>query len=307
MPDDVSAQMCLPRFCLEDNREDGDSSPSLRMTCSAISIGETCPSGLGTNCHPEERFVKVGRTFLPARLNSWHGNGDGKKACPACSRTVVPWKATGRRRLRANVFTACLALRTIEQTGDSSPSLRMTCFAISIGETCRSGLGTNCHPEEAFRLTKDLLQRLPAAGRSHDARASVTRAACQAIRQALLPSPRRGGAGGGVAVSLLAAVSVWLHSGRRTSPPCPLSCEERGSPTKRCVNTRRADRNVRPTFTPAPSTSRGSGQATTTPGRWSGHSCLLTYIKPNPGCRTRIRRSRRRLNGVGVGCLCVRL
>ena len=31
-----------------------------------------------------------------------------------------------------------------------------------------------------------------------------------------------------------------LHSGRRTSPPGPLSCEERGSRTKRCVNTRRA-------------------------------------------------------------------
>ena len=31
-----------------------------------------------------------------------------------------------------------------------------------------------------------------------------------------------------------------LHSGRRTSPPGPLSCEERGSRTKRCVNTGRA-------------------------------------------------------------------
>ena len=47
-----------------------------------------------------------------------------------------------------------------------------------------------------------------------------------------------------------------LHCGRRTSPPGPLSCEERGSRTKRCVNTRRADRNVCPTFTPASSTAR---------------------------------------------------
>ena len=47
-----------------------------------------------------------------------------------------------------------------------------------------------------------------------------------------------------------------LHSGRRTSPPGPLSCEERGSQTKRCVNTRRADRNVYPTFRHASSTAR---------------------------------------------------
>ena len=37
-------------------------------------------------------------------------------------------------------------------------ALRMTCFAITIGENCRSSVGTNCHPEEAARLTKDLLR-----------------------------------------------------------------------------------------------------------------------------------------------------
>ena len=94
--------------------------------------------------------MKVGRTFLSARLNSWHGNGDGKKARPACFRTVVPWKAKGRRRLRAKVFTACLALRTIEKTGDSSTSLRMTCFAISVRETRRSYLRPTCHAAERF-------------------------------------------------------------------------------------------------------------------------------------------------------------
>ena len=73
-----------------------------------------------------------------------------------------------------------------------------------------------------------------------------------------------------------------LHSGRRTSPPGPLSCEERGSQTKRCVNTRRADRNVYPTFTHASSTARGCRKAPTTTGRWSGHSCLLTYLNPEP-------------------------
>ena len=73
-----------------------------------------------------------------------------------------------------------------------------------------------------------------------------------------------------------------LHSDRRTSPSGPLSCEERGSQTKRCVNTRRADRNVYPTFTRASSTARGSRKAPTPPGRWSGHSCLLTYLNPEP-------------------------
>ena len=52
-----------------------------------------------------------------------------------------------------------------------------------------------------------------------------------------------------------------LHSGRRTSPPGPLSCEERGSRTKCCVNTRRADRNVYPTFKHASATARGSRKA----------------------------------------------
>ena len=93
----------------------GDSSTSLRMTCLAITIGETCLSGLGTTCHPEDgTYLKVGRTFLSARLNSWHGNGDGKKTRPARSRTVVLTKPKGRRCLRANVFTAFLALRPIE-------------------------------------------------------------------------------------------------------------------------------------------------------------------------------------------------
>ena len=45
--------------------------------------------------HCDEAFVKVGQTFLSAHLNSWRGNGDGKKTRPACARTVVPWKAKG--------------------------------------------------------------------------------------------------------------------------------------------------------------------------------------------------------------------
>ena len=101
------------------------------------SNGETCPSGLGTTCHPEDgTYLKVGRTFLSARLNSWHGNGERKKTRPVFSRTVVPWKAKGRRRLRGKCVYCIFTLRPIEKTGDSSTSLRMTCFAITIGETC---------------------------------------------------------------------------------------------------------------------------------------------------------------------------
>ena len=51
-----------------------------------------------------------------------------------------------------------VALRTIEKTGDSSTALRMTCFAMTIGEICLPGIGTNCHPEEAARPTKHLLR-----------------------------------------------------------------------------------------------------------------------------------------------------
>ncbi len=134
------------------------SRPVASVGASLVGLPACAEHCAGRRPHCEEEFEKAGRTFLSTRLNSWHGNGDGKKARPTCSCTVVPWKATGRRRLRAKAFTACLALRTIEQTGDSSTALRMTCFAISIGETCPSGLGTNCHPEEA-------LSAVPGTGR----------------------------------------------------------------------------------------------------------------------------------------------
>ena len=101
----------------------GDSSTPLRMTCFAISIRETRRSYLRPTCHAEERCEKVGRTFLSASMP-----------------TMSPRKC---------VYGA-LSLGTIEKTGDSSAALRMTCFAITIGETCRSGLGTTCHPEERF-------------------------------------------------------------------------------------------------------------------------------------------------------------
>ena len=65
-------------------------------------------------------------------------------------------------------------------------ALRMTCFAIAIGEICRSGVGTNCHPEEAPRLTKDLL-RYP-----NDVQSSVTALSPPRSTAAPLPVPRRG-------------------------------------------------------------------------------------------------------------------
>ena len=49
-------------------------------------------------------------------------------------------------------------LRPIEKTGDSSTSLRMTGFAITIRETRRSHLRQHCHPEEA-------LSAVPGTGR----------------------------------------------------------------------------------------------------------------------------------------------
>ena len=50
----MSAQMCLPGCCVTDNREDGRFFAALRMTCFAMTIGEICLPGIGTNCHPEE-------------------------------------------------------------------------------------------------------------------------------------------------------------------------------------------------------------------------------------------------------------
>ncbi len=58
--------------------------------------------------------------------------------------------------------------------------------------------------------------------------------------------------------SMKAAQSFLVSAFRQKDlPPGPLSCEERGSRTKRCLNTRWADRNVCPTFTHASSTARG--------------------------------------------------
>ena len=59
------AQMCLLCFCLQDNRKDGRFFAALRMTCFCNSH---CRSYLRLNCHPEEAGLKVGQTFLSARV-----------------------------------------------------------------------------------------------------------------------------------------------------------------------------------------------------------------------------------------------
>ena len=51
-------------------------------------------------------------------------------------------------RAQVRLQRAC-ATRPIENTGDSSTPLRMTCFAIATGETFGPRLRQNCHPEEA--------------------------------------------------------------------------------------------------------------------------------------------------------------
>ena len=86
--EDASAQMCLLCFCLQDNRKDGRFFTTLRMTCIAITIAEMFRSYLRQTCHPEEAGLKVGQTFLSARME--------------------PCQQSGRRNLRANVITAFL-------------------------------------------------------------------------------------------------------------------------------------------------------------------------------------------------------
>ena len=129
-----------------DSPEDGRFFAALRMTCFAITIDDNCRSSVGTNCHPEEAGVRVGRTFLSAHVIG----------------VLLAWiqidEPPSKPSVRANGPVIASAARPIEKTGDSSTPLRMTCFAITIGENCRSSVGTNCHPEEAARLTKDLLR-----------------------------------------------------------------------------------------------------------------------------------------------------
>ena len=66
--DDVSAQICLPRYCVGTIDQTGDSSTTLRMTVGPIIIRETHPSNLCQQVNSEEADAKVGQTFLSARL-----------------------------------------------------------------------------------------------------------------------------------------------------------------------------------------------------------------------------------------------
>ena len=64
--EDVSAQICLPRYCVRTIDQTGDSSTTLRMTCVPITISEMCRSFVCLYCYAEEAGVKVGQTFLSA-------------------------------------------------------------------------------------------------------------------------------------------------------------------------------------------------------------------------------------------------
>ena len=170
------------------------------MTCFAIAIVEMYPSFDSPYCHPEEG-VRPARDSLAGRLtkdllqhrlipkllalnrrNRRHvcahkgrpykgqgesrQGGDDEEAIMRVGQTFLSaCIALCRRWVRANVIGAYLALRTAEQTGDSSAALRMTCFAIAIVEMYPSFDSPYCHPEEdvrparessAGRLTKDL-------------------------------------------------------------------------------------------------------------------------------------------------------
>ena len=72
--------------------------------------------------------------------------------CPLrVSPNVMQWRPKRWPGVRAQIrLQRACAIRIIEKTGDSSAPLRMTCLAITIGETCWSGVGKNCHPEEAW-------------------------------------------------------------------------------------------------------------------------------------------------------------
>ena len=96
----------------------------------------------GRNDHPmailrdlrpdQETVMKVGRTFLSARIDT----DDVSAQMRLCS----------------------LSPKAIAQTGDSSTAFRVTCLAITIGEMYPSHVRRHCLPEEAARPTKDLLR-----------------------------------------------------------------------------------------------------------------------------------------------------
>ena len=127
------------------------------------------------DCHPEEAVrptrdsLAGGAPTRDAPTRTWESHGKVETMRNACEGGVdIPvCRRQCRRSPRANVISAYLALRTAEQTGDSSAALRMTCFAIAIVEMYPSFVSPYCHPEEdvrparessAGRLTKDLLR-----------------------------------------------------------------------------------------------------------------------------------------------------
>ena len=129
--EDASAQMCLLCFCLQDNRKDGRFFATLRMTCIAIAIAEMFRSYLRQTCHPEEAGLKVGQTFLSARI--------------AC----LPCQARQAEMPPRKCVYCVSAFRTIEKTGDSSTTPQNDMLFDNSQQMYPTHVRLNCHPEEA--------------------------------------------------------------------------------------------------------------------------------------------------------------
>ena len=59
---DVSAPMCFPHCCVQDDPEDGRFFAALRMTCRATAIFEGSRSHIRPTCHPEEAALHTSDT-----------------------------------------------------------------------------------------------------------------------------------------------------------------------------------------------------------------------------------------------------
>ena len=91
----------------------------------------------------------VGYSYVECATSTCHNVDEisvHRKFSPYFHALEAKWLKTSPRKC-----VSCIsALWTIEQTGDSSTSLRMTCFAITIDETLSPHLRPYCHPEEAL-------------------------------------------------------------------------------------------------------------------------------------------------------------
>ena len=113
------------------------------ILCFSVSKGHTCPETDLIHSESRDCARNIGKEKSSAAT--------GEMYPLHVSPNVPQRRPKGWPGLRAQgrLQRAC-ATRPIEKTGDSSTPLRMTYLAITIGETCRSSVGKNCHPEEAW-------------------------------------------------------------------------------------------------------------------------------------------------------------